>query len=152
MVNFTCEKIRHFKFPDNRVAPFMDTIPLTEFSKNRIYPLGIKIDSDTVNVFLDIAVDNGLITKEQRESITDYELLRGDRTTHRSILLKGIANDMYIDTTNTSSNQTTLFRNFPYNTLGDNAFLWQDESRKKLISHPFDSKGNNRLSVISPEI
>ena len=152
LVNFTCEKIRHFKFPDNRVAPFMDTIPLTEFSKNRIYPLGIKIDSDTINVFLDIAVDNGLITKEQRESITDYELLRGDRTTYRSILLKGIANDMYIDTTNTSSNQTTLFRNFPYNTLGDNAFLWQDESRKKLISHPFDSKGNNRFSVISPEI
>lgn len=58
---------------------------------------------------------------------------------------------MYIDTTNTSSNQTTLFRNFLI-ILGDNAFLWQDESRKKLISHPFDSKGNNRFSVISPEI
>lgn len=152
IVNFTCEKIRHFKFPDNRVAPFMDTIPLTEFAPNRIYPLGIKIDANTVNVFLDIAVENGLITQEQRDSITDYEILRGDRTTYKSILMKGIANDMYVDTTNTSSTQTTLFRNFPYNTLGENAFLWEDESRKKLIKHPYDSNKNNRFSVIAPEI
>lgn len=152
VTNFTCEPIRHFKFPDNRVIPFMDDTALTDFSDNRIYPIGITIDTDVINSFLNIAVKNGLITKEQRDSITDFELFRGDRTIHKSVIMKGIANDMYEDPTQSSSAQITLFRNFPYNSLGDNVFVTMDTGRGQSIRHPYNSDKNNRFSLIAPEV
>lgn len=152
ITNFICEPIRHFKFPDNRIIPFMDDIPISEFSDNRIYPIGVTIDTDVINTFLDIAVKNKLITQEQRDTITDFELFRGDRSIHKSVIMKGIVNDMYEDRQQSNANQLTLFRNFPYNTLGDNAFLCDDAGRTSLVKHPYDSEKNNRFSLIAPEI
>ena len=152
ITDFTCEPIRHFKFPDNRVISFMDDLPISEFSDNKIYPIGVTIDTDVINSFLDVAVSNGLITQEQRSSITGFELFRGDRSIHKSIVMKGIANDMYEDKIQSDSTQLTLFRNFPYNTLGDNAFLCDNNERTSLIKHPYNSTKNNRFSVIAPEI
>lgn len=152
LVNFTCEPIRHPKMPDNNVIPFMSTIPLTEFSNSRIYPLGITISEKTVEAFLDAAVTSNLITKDQRASITGYEIYKGDRTTNKSIIYKGILNDMYEDPFQTSAKQRTFFRNFPYNTLGRNAFLTTDGSRNSLIDHPYQSSRNDRFSLIAPEV
>ena len=152
-VDFRCEPIRHFKFPDNAVVPFMGTDTLFDFNKSKIYPIGITIDENTINVFLDAAVESGLIDQAQRDSIVGYELYRGDRTVNKSIVYKGIANDMYEDPYQISNNQRTFFRNFPYNTLGKNAFISKDEERKELIDHPFpNSDQNNRFSVIAPEV
>lgn len=145
----TCKPIRHFKFPDNRIAPFMEYENSNDaFANSRIYPLGVKFDKDLVDKFLDIAVNNNLITKEQRNSITDIEFFRGDRRIHKSILYKGIANDMYKD----DARENTYFRNFPYNALGRNNFISTDESRTTPIDHPFKSRGNDRFSLIAPEI
>lgn len=152
ITDFTCEPIRHFKFPDNRVIPFMDDLPISEFSENKIYPIGVTIDTEVINTFLDVAVLNGLITQEQRDSITDFELFRGDRSINKSIIMKGIANDMYEDKKQSNGNQLTLFRNFPYNTLGDNAFLCEDVGRNTLVKHPYNSTKNNRFSIIAPEV
>ena len=152
ITNFICEPIRHFKFPDNRIIPFMDDIPISEFSDNRIYPIGVTIDTDVINTFLDIAVKNGLITQEQRSTITNFELFRGDRSIYKSIIMKGIVNDMYEDKQQSNANQLTLFRNFPYNTLGDNAFLCDNSNRNSLVKHPYNSQKNNRFSLIAPEI
>ena len=152
ITNFTCRPIRHYKFPDNRVIPFMDETPLSEFSDSRIYPIGVTIDTDVINAFLNISEKNNLITKEQRDSITGFEIFRGDRAIHKSIIMKGIVNDMYVDPRETNSSQLTLFRNFPYNTLGANAFLTSDKTRTNLLDHPFDSEGNNRFSLIAPEV
>lgn len=152
LVNFTCEPIRHFKFPDNNIIPFMSTIPLTEFSISRIYPIGVTINERTIEAFLDAAVTSGLIDKEQRDSIVGYEIYRGDRTTNKSIIYKGILNDMYEDPFQTNSKQRTFFRNFPYNTLGRNAFLSADSGRNTLIDHPYQSNKNDRFSLIAPEV
>ena len=152
LVNFTCEPIRHPKMPDNNVIPFMSTIPLTEFSNSRIYPIGLTINEKTIEAFLDAAVASGLINAEQRKSIIGYEIYRGDRTTNKSIIYKGILNDMYEDPFQTNSKQRTFFRNFPYNTLGRNAFLTTDSSRNTLIDHPYQSNKNDRFSLIAPEV
>ena len=151
-VDFTCEPIRHFKFPDNRVIPFMTTESLLDFGESKIYPIGITIDENTVNVFLDSAVKTGLIDQEQRNRITGYEIYRGDRTVNKSIVMKGILNDMYKDTRDSNSTQDMYFRNFPYNSLGKNQFITEDKERNNLLSHPFGSLSNDRFSFISPEV
>lgn len=150
--NFSCQPIRHFKFPNNNVSPFMSTEVSSSFSNSRIKPIGIKLDVSTVNAFLDICVNNGLITKKQRDSVTKFELCRGDRSIHKSIVMKGIANDMYEDKRNSSTSSVSLFRNFPYNSLGSNCFAYSDSGRNTLINHPYGSSGNNRFSVIAPEV
>lgn len=152
-VDFRCKPIRHFKFPDNAVIPFMSTDTLFDFNKSKIYPIGITINENTINVFLNSAVESGLINQAQRDSIIGYELYRGDRTVNKSVIYKGIANDMYRDSYQISKNQKTFFRNFPYNTLGKNAFISKDEDRKELLDHPFsNSDRNNRFSIIAPEV
>ena len=151
-VDFTCKPIRHFKFPDNSVIPFMTTLPLLNFSKSKIYPIGVTINEDTIQVFLDAAVKSGLIDLEQRSKISGYEIYRGDRTISRSIIMKGILNDMYQDSRDSNTNQKSFFRNFPYNSLGKNQFVTQDPERQQDIPHPYSSIKNDRFSFIAPEV
>lgn len=151
-VDFTCEPIRHFKFPDNSIIPFMTTLPLLNFSKSKIYPIGVTINEDTIQVFLDAAVQSGLIDLEQRSKISGYEIYRGDRTVNKSIIMKGILNDMYQDPRDSNNNQKSFFRNFPYNSLGKNQFVTQDSERQQQIQHPYSSIKNDRFSFIAPEV
>lgn len=145
----TCKPIRHYKFPDNRISPFMENENVLDpFTENRIFPIGFKLDTGMIDMFLDIAVSNGMITQKQRDSITDIEFFRGDRRVHKSILYKGISNDMYKD----PLKDNVYFRNFPYNSLGKNTLISEDENREIPIDHPFDSKGNNRFTLLAPEV
>lgn len=148
LVDFTCRNIRHFKFPDNRISPFMSGDGV--FAKSAIYPLGISVNPNVVQSLLDVAVNNGLITKKQRDSIRKFEIFRGNRLLHKSVIARGIVNDMYKDELNSKDGKQVYFRNFPYNTLGSNAFLLG--SGDKLLKHPYDSQGNDRFSFISPEV
>ena len=150
--NLVCKPIRHFKFPDNSIIPFMSSESLIDFSNSKIFPIGITIDERTINVFLDSAVKSNLISKEQRDSIIGYEIYRGDRTVDKSIIMKGILNDMYEDKKNSKNNERTFFRNFPYNSLGKNQFITEDEDRKVLLNHPYSSIKNDRFSLIAPEV
>ena len=79
-------------------------------------------------------------------------MYRGDRTTDKSIIFKGILNDMYEDKSNSKNNERTFFRNFPYNSLGKNQFITEDGDRKVLLNHPYSSIKNNRFSLIAPEV
>lgn len=152
-LDFTCSNIRHFKFPDNVVSPFMTggekNLGSIDFSESIVYPLGVTINESTVKSFLDLAVESCLITKEQRDTIKGYELFRGDRLGNESIVMKGILHDMYKDDKNSTDDISVYFRNFPYNTLGSNPFVSDD---KGWIKHPFNSKLNNRFSFVSPDI
>lgn len=154
--NFTCKPIRHFKFPDVNISPLFgaDTTysaqPLP-FLPAKIYPIGFYIDNNVINGFLDLAVDNSLITQDFRNSISHYEIFRGDVKLNASILSKGILFDMYKHT-DEDTNDVSFFSNFPYNDLSDNQLLYQKENRKKFIPHPFkdDLKSNNRFTYHSP--
>ena len=146
LVNFTCRPIRHFKFPSNQVSPFMSSTADAisgAMANATIYPLGVTIDPAIINGLLDAAVKNNLITQKQRDSIYKFELFRGDRSLHKSILSKGIANNFLQDNINSNDGVTTLVRNFPYNNLGDNAFVSGLTPAKS---------SNNTFSIISPEL
>jgi len=152
-LNFACKNIRHFKFPDNVVAPFMsgkeNILQNVDFSESVVYPLGITVNESTIKSFLDLAVESCLITKEQRDSIQGYEIFRGDRLGNESIVMKGILHDMYKDNLNSTADLSVYFRNFPYNTLGANPLV---SDGKNWITHPYNSLSNDRFSFVSPDI
>lgn len=120
--NFMDKPIRHYKFPDNRVIPFMRTQDASVFAKpdSLIYPIGFVIDNEVINTFLDVAVRNNLITSEERNSITGYEIFRGDRATERSVIAKGLAfnTKAYADF-GRENEGVTHYPNYPLNSLGN---------------------------------
>lgn len=145
--NFSCKKIRHFKFPDNKVSPFIYDKPQAGFTKTIVYPIGVTVNEKVINKFLNIAVNNGLITKDQRDSIVGYEIFRGDRTLNKSVIAKGLLYDMY---TYKEENKEVLFPNFPYNALGDNQLIL-DDTRKENIKHIDNSESNYNFTFNSPD-
>lgn len=151
LTNISCKPIRHYKFPSNTTqnASFLFDTPTADSNDTIIYPIGVTIDDQAINAFLDLAVKNELITQEQRDSITNYEIHRGDRTVHKSVLYKGIANDMY---RYFDRGEEKWFRNFPFNSLGENQFLYENTFRGNFIQHPDDSERNNKFSIIAPEV
>lgn len=139
-VNFSCKPIRHFRFPDNKVSPFMYENRQASFLDATIFPLGITIDEDLINAFLDIAVKNNLISKEDRKLITSYEIFRGDIAQNRSVISSGLLYDMrkYVD-----KGKDWYYSNYPYNDLG----------KDKLNLDASDTLGlsNNKFTFHSPE-
>lgn len=114
---FYCKPIRHFKFPDNIISPFMSFSQQATNSESVIYPLGISIDTEVVNAFLDIAVKNNLLTQKRRDSIIGYKIHRGDTTLDRSVQSSGLLFDLrkYTD----SAGDIIHYSNFPYNARGE---------------------------------
>lgn len=144
------QPIRHYKFPDNFHTHFMNTDIRTTNDVSEIYPVGILINESIINVFLDYAVDSGLITQEQRDTVCGYELYRGDRRLNKSIVGCGIAYDFFKYTDNDGN--TNIYPNYPYNDLSDDDFHYQDGNREYPIEHPFNKDGNVWYSFISPDI
>lgn len=144
--NFACAPIRHPKFPDNKVSPFMYDNKQSGFAPTVIYPLGVTIDEQVINDFLDIAVNNELISQEKRDSIVGYEIFRGDRTLSKSIEAKGILFDMY---KYTEGEKEILYSNYPYNDLGSDQLNYT-QSRNDFIEHPYDSESNHNFTFHSP--
>jgi hypothetical protein len=145
--NFTCQPIRHFKYPDSKVTPFTAIFQTAPFARTIIYPIGFTIDEDIIVNFLDLAVKNNLITQTQRNSIVGYELFTGDRTGNKSVQAKGIAFDSY---NYQEQGKTIEYPNFPFNDLGDN-FLFKDSLGSNL-RHPKSSTKNNKFSILSPDL
>lgn len=122
--NFMDKGIRHYKFPDNSISPFIQLNskdPAQSKATNSIIsPIGFRLDNEVINAFLDIAVDNNLISQEDRDSIVKYELFRGDRATERSVIAKGLLFNMrsHVDigrSGGTSSTDLTYYPNYPLN-------------------------------------
>lgn len=113
---FFCKNIRHYKMPNNKIAPFINNNQQATNSNSVIYPLGVTIDSEVVNAFLDIAVNNNLIEQSRRDNIIGYKIHRGDSTLDRSIKSSGLLFDLrtYIN----DAGDEIKYSNFPYNALG----------------------------------
>lgn len=147
--NFICQPIRHFKYPNNEISPFIYPYASTPLNESVVYPIGMTIDENVINTFLDIAVDNNLITQDQRDSIISYEIAYGDRTGNRSIQAKGIAFDSM---TYTENKKTIEYANFPYNDLGHNKLFKNEDG--SFLRHPYENQGygNNKFMFMSPDI
>lgn len=140
-INLTSQPIKHYKFPDNKTIPFMNTKDNApgDFKNSIIYPIGFHLDTKFINTFLDIAVKNNLMTLEERSLITQYEIFRGDRRISQSVIAKGLLFDML------SENTTgILYSNYPLNALGSDNRNGNDDSSW------FNSKGNINYSFYSP--
>lgn len=146
-----CSPIRHIKFPDNTLAPFMyGSESQQQFSETIIFPLGITIDSSIITTMLQVAKNNGLISQKQLDSIDGYEILRGDNTVHKSVIANGLGFDMY--NYEKEDGEKWWYSNFPFNDLGDDKFHTSDSARKNLIKHPYNGDGNYLYSFLSPDI
>jgi hypothetical protein len=113
-------KIRHHKFPDILVSPaFESADPGSAASyavsiqgPQALYPLGVRIDIDQIKTLLTSA---GLL-----DEIQGFKIVRGNRSTNRSIVGKGIVRNIgkY-----TREGTTYMFPNYPYNDLRQDPFL-----------------------------
>ena len=139
ITDFKDKPIRHFKFPCNSIKPFMETSTGNPLSETLIYPIGFSLDNDVISLFLDIAVDNNLISPEDRAKITKYEIVRGDRSTDRSIVAKGLVYDMY---KYQEEGKDVHYPNFPYNDLGKDVL--HD------INHPHNGIAHDKYTFHSP--
>jgi hypothetical protein len=138
--NFSCSPIRNFRFPDNKVSPFMYENPQTPFNQSAVYPLGVTIDENVINAFLDVAQFNNLITKEQRDSIVKYEIVRGDISNDRSVQASGLLYDIR---SYKEKNRDIFYPNYPFNDLG--------EDKLNLNSIEKNIQENSKFTFHSPE-
>ncbi len=151
LVDYTCRNIRHFKFPDNKVSPFMYESPQLAQSDSVIYPLGVTIDETTINAFLDIAVTNNLLSQEKRNQISGYEIFRGDINQDRSVMSSGLLFDMRKYTDEKDTTQSRYYSSYPYNDLGDDILNYTDGGRNTFIPHPYGGLKNDKFTYHSPE-
>lgn len=117
--DFRCKPIRHFKFPDNSVANIINKNKVKSFGDSTIQILGISINEEHINFFLDMAVENNIISKKDRDTIIGYEIYRGDIDLDRSIHSAGLMFDMR---SYSERDNKILYPNYPYNTFGKDVF------------------------------
>jgi hypothetical protein len=112
--NLCGKHIRHHKFPDNSLVP--------HFSDNgsTITILGVKFENITHP--LD---DNG----NPITSIVGYEILRGSREGQKTVIAKGIINNMREYTITGNTDMQGLFQNYPYNDLRADSFLTPERQK-----------------------
>ena len=129
--------IRHHKFPDVLVSPIFEN-PTIEYNadgtyklamvKDAIFPIGIRADVQQISQL--IYTSN--LTDSQKASIVGFKILRGDRSTNKSIVAKGILRNVGKYTRdsllNNSSPTYYYFPNYPYNDLREDPFLLNESN------------------------
>jgi len=159
--------IRHFKFPDNYVSPFQDFNQLgsSPGRLSNIYPIGFNVDTEQVKSWLLWAVSEGLITDDERKSITGYKLVRGNRVGNKSIAAKGLLYDMWKYNLYNYRSQTpdvipTYYPSYPFNDLrNDNYLTYGDPlnangagtKTPNPFVHPNGGLSNSNFAFLSPD-
>ena len=122
--------IRHHKFPDNdhsyRATIFDTTAagdPTPRRQKIRI--MGVKFENIKFPT-----IDPHDPTSPKIPGIIGFEILRGSRKGNRTIVAKGIINNMVkYDIPDDVSNKDGLFQNYPYNDIRGDEFLSSRKTR-----------------------
>ena len=119
------QPIRHHKFPDVLVSPYFESPnivydggqiePVMQVA-NAIYPIGVKIDVQQV-AFI---IQSSNLTSAEKASIVGFKIVRGNRSTNKSIIAKGILRNVgKYEREGTSF----YYPNYPYNDLSKDPFL-----------------------------
>jgi hypothetical protein len=115
------QPIRHHKFPDVLVSPIFETKIFAGstgmvMGSNAVFPIGVKVSvSDIANL-----IEESSLTKEQKDDIVGFKIVRGDRSTNKSIVAKGILRNV---NSYERGEQKYYFPNYPYNDLRQDPFL-----------------------------
>jgi hypothetical protein len=149
--NLCGKYIRHHKFPDETIA-FTGKTPLSISNDNgaSITMLGVQFE----NIQPPIDNNGNLIP-----GVVGYEILRGSREGNKSILAKGLFNNMRTYPIPGNTN-TGLMQNYPYNDLRDDSYLTevkQDGTNgTENVSSPkmsgINGHSKNTFSFHSPEV
>jgi hypothetical protein len=110
------QPIRHHKFPDATVDPIINHF---NTDGQNIVVLGVQFE----NITHPLGIDGKPIA-----SVVGYEILRGTREGHKTIVATGVFNNMreYTIQEGTVGVQG-LFQNYPYNDLSDDYYLTSNE-------------------------
>ena len=103
--------IRHHKFPDETVD---DALKLYSKNDKKIVLLGVQFSNITP------PLDN---EGNPIESIVGYEILRGSREGNKTVLSKGLINNMREYTIPGNTDVKGLYQNYPYNDLRADDYL-----------------------------
>ena len=110
--------IRHHRFPDNVILQGGSSSTLTNHYSNdgtKIRVLGFKLEN--VQPFVDL---NGNVIS----GIVGYEVLRVSRNGNKTVLFKGMINNMFeYDIPSPISNRKGLYANYPFNDLRPDKFI-----------------------------
>ena len=116
--NLCGQPIRHHKFPENVITSGGSTNTLTNHYKDggdKIRIMGVRFD----NIQPPKDNNGNLIT-----NIVGYEILRGNRTGAKTVLYKGLINNMFeYDAPNLVTNRKALYANYPFNDLRPDPFI-----------------------------
>lgn len=142
--------IRHHKFPDVLISPIIET-PTIVYSNGKIapviqndaiFPIGIKIDSSQV---MRLIMQSNLTT-DQKDNIAAFKIVRGDRSTNKSIVAKGILRNVGKYTRDETD---YYFPNYPYNDLNVDPFLLGTNNAysEQCISYRIERRGSGTITV-----
>lgn len=127
--------IRHHKFPDNCTSHIHSN------GGNFINLLGVKFD----NISHPLDSDGNPIT-----SIVGYEILRGSREGNKTIIAKGILNNMgEYDIDQDVSSRKGLYQNYPFNDLRIDPFLSKTEVKGGCTGKGYTPMGTFRKDIFS---
>jgi hypothetical protein len=113
--------IRHHKFPDVLVSPIFRSanlvggLPVTQAS-DAVYPLGVRVDIAQIKSL----IASSALSTEEKAEIVGFKILRGSRSTNKSIVGKGILRNVGKYSRDGTS---FYFPNYPYNDLNADPFL-----------------------------
>ena len=118
--------IRHHKFPDVLVSPhfesalFVDSASMV-MQNDHVFPIGVKLDLQQIQGLINYSN----LTKEQKSEIVGFKIVRGNRSTNKSIVGKGILRNVgkY-----KREDQDFYYPNYPYNDLEEDPFLNGDNN------------------------
>ncbi len=115
------QRIRHHKFPDVLVSPIYESKLFLSpgqmvMGNDAVFPIGVKIDPQQISTLIGLSY----LTEAQKDEIIGYKIVRGDRSTNKSIIAKGILRNVG---TYTKEEQKFYYPNYPYNDLKSDPFL-----------------------------
>ncbi len=135
------QPIRHHKFPDQTISNVLTHFQVTPSATINI--IGVEF----LNIKTPIDNNGNIIT-----NIVGFEILRGSREGNKSILAKGMINNIRVANSDIPNSTPVLYQNYPYNdlnpdlflttsqtigTVGGNLDLWQGNTQKEYKQNMF---------------
>ena len=85
------QKIRHHKFPDVLVSPIFESKLFAGkdgmvMEDAAIFPIGVQVDVFQIRTLIEMSS----LTDAQKDDIVGFKIVRGDRSTNKSVIAKGI--------------------------------------------------------------
>ena len=134
--------IRLHKFPDCSISHIHDGENINVLNiynkKTYLFPIGIRLKSNLISV-LNEAVQEKIITLEQRKRIRGYRIVKADRAGNKSIIAKGLLYDMWSYEKTSIYNQDDdcsiktkyYYPNYGFNDLRDDPFISSNNNHYK---------------------